>query len=95
MTHFGTGTMPDCWDALPNLRCPTLLMVGEEDEKYRGLSNQMMERLSEEHTEYAVISGGGHCAHFGKYVREFTCVETVVEKTFQLTLRIYSIANGR
>ena len=27
MTHFGTGTMPDCWDALPNLTVPTLLMV--------------------------------------------------------------------
>ena len=63
MTHFGTGRMPDCWDALPNLSCPTLLMVGEEDAKYRGLANQMMERLSEEHTEYAVISAAGHCAH--------------------------------
>ena len=63
MTHFGTGTMPDCWDALPNLTVPTLLMVGEEDAKYRGLANQMMERLSEERTEYAVVSGVGHCVH--------------------------------
>ena len=63
MTHFGTGTMPDCWDALPNLTVPTLLMVGEEDAKYRGLASQMIERLSEERTEYVVISGVGHCVH--------------------------------
>ena len=73
MTHFGTGTMPDCWDALPNVRCPTLLMVGEEDAKYRGLANQMMERLSEEHTEHAVISDGGHCAHL-ESMSESSCM---------------------
>ena len=63
MTHFGTGTMPDCWDALPNLTVPTLLMVGDEDAKYRGLASQMMDRLSKDSVEYAVISCGGHCAH--------------------------------
>ena len=63
MTHFGTGTMPDCWGALPNLTVPTLLMVGEADPKYRGIASQMMDRLSNDSVEYAVISGVGHCAH--------------------------------
>ena len=63
MTHFGTGTMTDCWDILPNLTVTTLLMVGEEDFKYREIATQMMNRLSLRHTEYSVISGVGHCAH--------------------------------
>ena len=88
MTHFGTGTMPDCWDALPNLTVPTLLMVGEADPKYRGIASQMMDRLSEDSVEYAVISGVGHCAHVEQDGRECICLDTVVEKTFQLTLRI-------
>ena len=64
-------------------------MVGEEDAKYRCLADRMMERLSEEHTEYALISGGGHCAHLESISESSRTVETVVEKTFQLTLRIF------
>ena len=38
-------------------------MVGERGFKYRGIASQMMDRLSVDYTEYAVISGVGHCAH--------------------------------
>lgn len=63
MTHFGTGTMPDCWDALPNLMIPTLLVVGEDDFKYRGIASRMIERLPKDLAEFTVISDAGHCAH--------------------------------
>lgn len=63
MTHFGTGTMPDCWAALPNLTVPILLMVGEEDRKYRTLASQMMTRFPDGFAECEVILGAGHCAH--------------------------------
>ncbi len=63
MTHFGTGTMSDCWEALPSLNMPILLMVGEEDAKYRGIANQMIDRLPEGTVDCVVISGAGHCVH--------------------------------
>ena len=63
MTHFGTGTMPDCWDALSGLTLPTLLMVGENDVKYRGIARKMLARLPAETSECAIILGCGHCAH--------------------------------
>ena len=63
MIHFGTGTMPDCWDELPDFTVPTLLMVGEEDGKYRGLARRMMARLPDGLVEYSVIPSAGHCAH--------------------------------
>lgn len=63
MFYFGTGTMPDCWNALPDMNLPILLMVGEEDAKYLGIASRMMKRLSEECTECAVLYGAGHCAH--------------------------------
>ena len=63
MTYFGTGTMPDCWDALSALKLPTLLMVGENDVKYRDITRQMLARLPEETVDCAIILGSGHCAH--------------------------------
>ena len=63
MTHFGTGTMPSCWDALSDLTLPTLLMVGENDVKYLDIARQMLARLPEETAECAIILGSGHCAH--------------------------------
>ena len=63
MIQFGTGTMPDCWDTLPTLALPILLMVGEEDAKYRRIASRMMVRLPEDSVDCAIISGTGHCAH--------------------------------
>ena len=63
MLQFGTGTMPDCWDALPTLSLPILLMVGEEDAKYRGIASWMMGRFPGDSAESAIISNAGHCAH--------------------------------
>ena len=63
MTHFGTGTMPDCWGALSGLTLPTLLMVGEKDVKYREIAGQMLARLPEETAECSIILDSGHCAH--------------------------------
>lgn len=63
MIHFGTGTMPDCWDELSTLRLPILLIVGEEDSKYRTLASQMLIRFPDGVAECEVIKGAGHCAH--------------------------------
>ena len=82
MTHFGTGTMPDCWDELPNLKSPILLMVGEEDSKYRALARQMMTRFPDGLAEYEVILGAGHCAHL-EAIQESA---TVLKRWLQLFL---------
>ena len=61
MLHFGTGTMPDCWERLQYLQMPVLLMVGENDAKYRGIARNMQRQIPQ--AELAVIPDVGHCAH--------------------------------
>ena len=59
---FGTGTMPHCWDILHTLSVPTLVMVGELDQKYREIASKMKDIVPELITE-TTISGAGHCVH--------------------------------
>lgn len=61
MQHFGTGTMPSCWDDLEHLTMPTLLMVGEQDPKYQQIANEMMFYLP--NAQLSIVPNAGHCAH--------------------------------
>ena len=38
---LGTGALPSLWDRLGELRTPVTLIVGERDEKFRGIAAQM------------------------------------------------------
>ncbi len=61
---MGTGAQPSLWESLPDIRVPTLLVVGEHDTKYRGIAEQMRNLLPR--AAVAVMPGAGHNVHFEK-----------------------------
>jgi 2-succinyl-6-hydroxy-2,4-cyclohexadiene-1-carboxylate synthase len=58
---LGTGTLPSLWERLPGLETPVTLIVGERDEKFRAIANEMVVAVPE--AEVAVIAGAGHAVH--------------------------------
>lgn len=58
---LGAGALPPCWDALPDLTLPTLLLTGAEDAKFTALARAMQATLG--HAEQRTIADAGHCAH--------------------------------
>jgi 2-succinyl-6-hydroxy-2,4-cyclohexadiene-1-carboxylate synthase len=55
---LGTGVMPSLWDRLGEIAVPVLLVVGERDEKFRGIAARMAERLPD--AAVHVVPGVGH-----------------------------------
>lgn len=53
---LGTGAMASLWEALPTLRMPTCVLVGERDEKFRALGKRTAQLLPQ--AELAVVAGG-------------------------------------
>jgi 2-succinyl-6-hydroxy-2,4-cyclohexadiene-1-carboxylate synthase len=58
---LGTGVMDPLWDRLGELTIPVTLLVGERDEKFRAVAEQMAARLPD--ARVVVIDGAGHAAH--------------------------------
>jgi len=58
---MGAGAQEPVFDRLGDARLPALLVVGEEDEKFRGLAKQLAESLPDARIE--IIRGVGHAAH--------------------------------
>ena len=56
---MGAGTMVPVWDRLPQV--PTLLIVGEQDQKFTAIAEAMAARMAR--AEVVRIDGAGHCAH--------------------------------
>lgn len=54
----GTGRMGSLWAGLPELAMPSLVLVGERDEKFRAIGERMANALPD--AEYAVVPGAGH-----------------------------------
>ena len=57
----GTGTMSPMHNKLKHLNVPTLLIVGEEDQKFRGIAKEMAAALP--HGSCHVIKESGHATH--------------------------------
>ncbi|AIF43998.1 2-succinyl-6-hydroxy-2,4-cyclohexadiene-1-carboxylate synthase [Virgibacillus sp. SK37] len=72
---MGTGSQPSWWKELTNIELPTLLLVGELDEKFVQLNKKMAECLP--HAHFEMVNKTGHALHveqpeiFGKIVTEF------------------------
>ena len=72
---MGAGVMEPLWKRLPEIRVPTLVVVGENDMKYRSLGKQLVQELP--YACLRVIPNAGHCAQlenpngFTKYFQEF------------------------
>jgi len=58
---LGIGAQPSFWDALPDIRIPTLLLAGEEDQKFSGLARSMADLLPS--AELRLIPKSGHSIH--------------------------------
>ena len=55
---LGTGAMPPLWDRLGELELPVELVVGERDEKFRAIAEQMQAGLPA--ARLHVVPGAGH-----------------------------------
>ncbi len=58
---LGTGVMPPLWERLGELAMPVELVVGERDEKFRGIAARMAERIPDARVH--VVPNAGHVAH--------------------------------
>ncbi|MFN8624972.1 MAG: 2-succinyl-6-hydroxy-2,4-cyclohexadiene-1-carboxylate synthase [Candidatus Binatia bacterium] len=58
---MGTGAQASLWPRLPALDVPTLLAVGAEDTKFRGIAENMVRRMRR--ATLAIVPAAGHAAH--------------------------------
>jgi 2-succinyl-6-hydroxy-2,4-cyclohexadiene-1-carboxylate synthase len=71
----GTGSQPSFWRKLNEINSPTLIIVGEEDPKFRSLAVRLNSGISK--SEIVVVPESGHACHLEN--PDFT-LETI--KTF-------------
>lgn len=57
----GTGAQEPLWDRLPEVRAPTLLVVGGADKKFAGIAHEMAMALPD--ARVTEIPGAGHSVH--------------------------------
>ncbi len=69
---LGTGAQEPLWAHLPALAAPTLLVVGEDDAKFRGIAAAMMGRAPQ--LRLATIPQAGHAAHLENPAAFAACV---------------------
>ena len=58
---MGSGVQPNLWSELPDLRIPTLLLVGDNDEKFLKINNQMAQLIPL--SRVALLPSAGHNTH--------------------------------
>jgi 2-succinyl-6-hydroxy-2,4-cyclohexadiene-1-carboxylate synthase len=74
---FGQGAQPPLHDALARIDCPTVLVVGEDDAKFRGIAANLANRLPD--ARVAVVPEAGHAAHLEQPDRFVTIVRTFLQ----------------
>jgi 2-succinyl-6-hydroxy-2,4-cyclohexadiene-1-carboxylate synthase len=72
---MGTGHQPSLWGALPNLRLPVFLIVGEWDKKFVDLAERMDQELP--NSRLFVVQHAGHAVH----VEQFNFFVKIVKDT--------------
>lgn len=60
---IGTGAQPSWWDTLPTITQPVLLIVGEQDEKFRHIATMMMSQMRHAELQLELVSEAGHNVH--------------------------------
>lgn len=58
---MGTGAMPSLWEHLTELTVPTLMITGEQDERYTAIAGEMADKIPNATCE--VIAAAGHSPH--------------------------------
>ncbi|OZH55953.1 alpha/beta hydrolase, partial [Hydrocoleum sp. CS-953] len=61
LQNLGIGNQPSLWDKLSNHQIPTLLMVGEYDEKFQSINTEMEELC--QFAKVKIIPESGHNIH--------------------------------
>jgi 2-succinyl-6-hydroxy-2,4-cyclohexadiene-1-carboxylate synthase len=57
----GTGTQDSLWKRLDEIRCPTLVLVGERDAKFRALGERLVTAIPD--SQLTMIVDSGHSVH--------------------------------
>lgn len=73
---LGTGMQPSLWEALEHVGAPTLLIAGEEDQKFVGTNERMLNALPDARLE--VIPDAGHAVHLEQPGAWLSAVESFV-----------------
>jgi 2-succinyl-6-hydroxy-2,4-cyclohexadiene-1-carboxylate synthase len=58
---LGAAALPSVWDRLGDLPMPVTLVVGERDEKFRGIASEMSRLIRDR--QVIVVPGAGHAVH--------------------------------
>jgi 2-succinyl-6-hydroxy-2,4-cyclohexadiene-1-carboxylate synthase len=58
---LGTGALPSLWDRLDELRMAVVLLVGERDQRFRKIAEEMAEAIAQ--AEVVVVPNAGHAVH--------------------------------
>jgi 2-succinyl-6-hydroxy-2,4-cyclohexadiene-1-carboxylate synthase len=58
---LGTGALPSLWERLGELKVPVDLVVGERDEKFRAIAEEIAAALPD--AKVHVVAGAGHAVH--------------------------------
>ncbi len=58
---WGQGSLPHCWETLPQISCPILMITGTADKKYCGLAERMAKLLPRARLQK--IFRAGHAPH--------------------------------
>ncbi|EMI10828.1 alpha/beta superfamily hydrolase [Anoxybacillus gonensis] len=73
---MGTGAQPSWWEALPQLMIPTLLICGEDDEKFCRIASEMVQLLP--NGTLITVPNAGHVVHLEQRERFCTLVQQFV-----------------
>lgn len=78
----GTGAQPSWWDEIAGLSMPTLLLTGQQDDKFTRIAYEMRQRMP--FAEHVVVKDAGHNVHLeqpGVWVRE---IQAFMNREFQM-----------
>lgn len=79
---IGTGSQPSYWSKLNGMTMPVLLITGEYDKKFIGISREMEKFFPNAHE--LTINGTGHAIHVEKPSLFATMIEEYIDKVLNL-----------
>lgn len=76
---MGTGAQPPLHDQLHGLAVPTLVMVGDEDQKFTSIGREMCSSLP--NATFRIIAGAGHSPYWEQPDASVACVRQFLDDT--------------
>lgn len=73
LRNLGLGEMANCWPQIHVLDCPTLLITGENDQKFCSLASRMAHLMP--NGEHLKISNSGHAPHLENPNEFLSCLK--------------------